>query len=136
MENFNQIDCLEILMVDDDQAIQLYHFLILKKLNLDHKAKKFFNGKKALEYIIENDDSSKKYIVFLDINMPVMNGWEFLVEIEKVKIHSSLQVFMLSSSIDSNDEKKSKTYKIVKKFLRKPLSTNLIREAIESPNLF
>jgi len=63
-------------------------------------------------------------IIFLDVNMPVMDGWEFLNEFQKFPeaIIEKCKVYMLSSSIDPSDILKSKAYKCVHGFISKPLT--------------
>ena len=63
----------------------------------------------------------KKYMILLDLNMPVMNGWEFLEELEKTEIASQAKVAIVTSSIDSADRKKAKEFEMVEYFLSKPL---------------
>ena len=63
-------------------------------------------------------------VIFLDINMPGMNGWEFLDEFNNLTHHvkTRCKIFMLTSSIDPSDIKKSQTYSTVKDFITKPLT--------------
>jgi CheY-like chemotaxis protein len=75
-------------------------------------------------------------VIFLDINMPIMNGWEFLDEYEKIKslVNKETSIYMLSSSVYNDDIKKAETYSCVKKFISKPLTLekleNLITAAV------
>ncbi len=85
---------------------------------------------KALEELVALSESGGKEfpdIIFLDINMPRMDGWEFLQEFEKLPdtILNKCSVYMLTSSIDPNDIEKSKTYKTVKNFFSKPLTPEI-----------
>ncbi len=62
-------------------------------------------------------------VIFLDLNMPEINGWEFLdvLSQQEQKYLNKCQVFILSSSVDSLEKEKAKTYKLVRAFLHKPL---------------
>ena len=78
-------------------------------------------------------ESAAPDVILLDINMPVLNGWEFLEELipQLDKFPNDLPVFMLSSTIDQADFDKAKTYSIVKGFYSKPLTKENLSE-IES----
>jgi CheY-like chemotaxis protein len=112
----------KILCVDDDPlTLMLNKKAISKTLNSEqiHTAT---NGKEALLYFNEQKDHPE--LIFLDLNMPVMDGWEFLdyftetmgSDIENIKI------IILSSSVNPEDYKKAKTYPVVIEFLNKPIT--------------
>ena len=90
----------------------------------------------GVEEGIELIRHSNPQLVFLDLNMPVMNGWEFLDEYEKIKslVQKETSIYMLSSSVYNDDIKKAETYTSVKKFISKPLTLekleNLIAAAV------
>jgi CheY-like chemotaxis protein len=126
----NEINDIEILLVDDDNMIQMFHRMLFRKVSMGYAINEFANGKKALDYLIANNTLNKEYLVFLDINMPVMNGWEFLDEIQNADIKSQLHVVMVTSSIDKTDIEKSKKYPIIKNYVQKPLTVSLINEIL------
>ena len=68
-------------------------------------------------------------IIFLDINMPMMDGWEFLNEFQKFPpvLTDNCSVVMLSSSADARDVERSRSYSVVKDFISKPLTPEKIR---------
>ncbi|WP_246200107.1 response regulator [Maribacter luteus] len=61
-------------------------------------------------------------VIFLDLNMPIMDGWEFSYEFVKLPLENIPRINIVSSSIDSRDIGKANTYDIVKVFIVKPLS--------------
>ncbi len=65
-------------------------------------------------------------IILLDIHMPYMNGWQFLEEYQMLpkSVLKKCKLFMFSSSVNPNDIEKSKTYKLVKGFISKPLTSD------------
>ena len=65
-------------------------------------------------------DNLKYPVIFLDINMPVMNGWQFLEQMQILNLNPT--VYILTSSIDQSDISKARTFKNVKAFLTKPLT--------------
>jgi CheY-like chemotaxis protein len=75
------------------------------------------------------DGTVKPDVIFLDLRMPVMNGFEFLQEYEKLNIDKEhTKIFMLSSSLDPNDIKRSFDNKYVTQFVHKPLSKQILEE--------
>ena len=79
---------------------------------------------------IEECNELKPDLIFLDINMPVMNGWEFLDEYQKLSKEqkAKMVLVMLTTSINPDDYEKSKQYPDVAGFRNKPLSTDLIKD--------
>jgi len=68
-------------------------------------------------------------VIFLDLRMPVMDGFEFLVEYDKLEIEKdSVKIFMLSSSLDPNDMRRSLANKYVTQFLHKPLTKKILED--------
>ena len=116
---------LQVLLVDDDPVVQYLHKTILSKFNLPEQ-KYFSNGELALDYILKNRDNDILFLVLLDINMPVMNGWEFLEELKNHTIKPLVKVIIVTSSIDSSDKFKARNYHQVFEFLEKPLQEDFI----------
>lgn len=120
-----------IMLVDDDQDTNLYNEIVLNNMNAAEHIVVFQNGKDALNYIVEKDD--RVDLILLDINMPVMNGWQFIEQYEQ--LHKDKQtavvVVMLTSSINYDDRKRSEAYESIAKFINKPLNAQLIKEILE-----
>lgn len=113
-----------IIIVEDDPISRLLiKSLVNKNYEVD-QSDTFLNGLEALNYIKENIESNQNLpdLILLDINMPVMDGWEFLEEISQIEKVRNIPVVMLTSSIDSEDEAKSKTFKNVIGYYYKPLN--------------
>ena len=85
----------------------------------------FKNGKEAYEHlsiIIKENKSLQPDIILLDINMPIMNGWQFLENITKIDIPKELKIFIVSSSENPEDIEKAKQYDFIKNYVVKPIS--------------
>ncbi len=91
----------------------------------------FKNGLEALKNLQEAQASGKMpQVILLDINMPVMNGWDFLTEFSKLsrEVQESTKIYIISSSIDQEDYQKSKNFLNVEKFLIKPVGIPELKE--------
>lgn len=91
------------------------------------------NGKFAIDQLVEiqrKDPAKLPDYILLDINMPIMNGWEFLDEYKRLNIDPTgkTKIFIISSSVFSNDINKARSYPLVKDFISKPLNVDKIVE--------
>ena len=111
---------LRVMVIDDDDIVLFLHDLMIKESGLSANPLSFSNGKAAIDYLQKNYRVTDSYLVFLDINMPVMNGWQFLKLIEELGYQ--VIVIIVSSSIDSADYQKAKEYPAVKEYVTKPLT--------------
>lgn len=119
-----------VFLVDDDPINNLINRRLLGKTGISDRIEEFLGGADALEKISElNPDDS--LIIFLDINMPVLNGWEFLNKYLETFSHRNDKIIILSSSIDFLDRQKANGYAIVSGFLEKPLTLEKISSQME-----
>lgn len=125
-----------VCLIDDDRIYQFTAKRIIELVNPSQKVIVFSNGKEAIDYFTDCIHSGEEIpeIVFLDINMPVMNGWEFLEAYTQVEsnIKNSTTIYVVSSSIDDADIQRSKNFKEVKDFIVKPLDKHLINNILSS----
>jgi CheY-like chemotaxis protein len=121
-----------IMLIDDNIHANYFNEIKLEQNNACDKITIFMNGKEALDYLVTNKETDVD-LILLDINMPVMNGWQFLSNIERVwrEIEKSIPIFILSSSVNTYDKQKSAEYKSVKGFINKPLNDNDLKEMID-----
>jgi CheY-like chemotaxis protein len=113
-------------IIDDDQ---IYVFGVKKLIALHNFCKNilvFGNGEEALNYMTPLIESAEKMpdVILLDINMPVMDGWEFLDEFIKIqpRAHKTIEVYMVSSSINPADVERAKKYSELSSYLIKPIT--------------
>src|SRR6195952_2274734 len=96
-----------ILLVDDDEINNFISIKLIKKAVPNADITACLNGRLAIEELSEIQNKGVKLpdFILLDINMPIMNGWEFLDEYEKLKIDPAhkTKIFIISSSVFSND---------------------------------
>lgn len=116
----------ELVLVEDDP---IFTFLLENSIHgagLKGGIIKFSNGLLALEYFKKNYTSDHNYIIFLDLNMPTMNGYEFMDAFEHIARTDNTMVFILTSSRSKNDMDIFKHNPFVSKYITKPISdTNL-----------
>ncbi|GEO04506.1 response regulator [Adhaeribacter aerolatus] len=98
----------------------------------------FYEAKEALVAIqagLEQNDLPS--LILLDLNMPLMDGWEFLEALTPLeeKLKDKVQIFILTSSVDPADEKKSQTYSLVSGFIPKPLSAESVNLMMQQLNV-
>lgn len=128
-----------ILLVDDDTVNNFIVINTLNKLDITENVDSVLNGADGIEYIknmIDNNRQLIPSIIFLDINMPVMDGWEFLEEFEKFAedIKKQCKIYMVSSSVYEDDISKSKHYSSVIDFISKPLMREKIMDIYNEYN--
>ena len=122
-----------ILLIDDDLTINYLHNRLIKKLAIAEHiilAKNGIEGITAFLELNERLHASETAVIFLDLNMPIMNGWEFLEKLSKAKNEITLQykIYILSSTINPDDKKKAKSHALVSGFLSKPLTKELLEQ--------
>lgn len=125
---------LNICLVDDDQIYQFTTKKTLELLNYDVKISSFTNGEQVLNFILQNvkDPDQLPDIILLDINMPVMDGWQFLQEFTLLKnaLSKHIKIYMVSSSSNQADIKRSKENYGVEDFFVKPINRSHFNEIL------
>lgn len=128
MEKFD-IACL----IDDDP---MYTYLMSKQMKLIDFCDSilvFSDGEEALKFlrpIVETPETLPS-VILLDINMPVLDGWQFLDEFVKFKFEKKITVYIVSSSIDQADYMKAASYKAIANFYVKPITNDNLYEMLK-----
>lgn len=117
----------QTMVVDDDPIYTMLMKKMLESNSFGSSLNDFSNGQTALEFLRENYQTDTIFIIFLDINMPVLDGWEFLDKIADFTTPENTLVLMVSSSIDQSDMDRANSNCYVIKYLAKPvLSSTLV----------
>lgn len=133
----------KILCVDDDPITLMLCKKVIERTSFAQEIVTAQNGEEAFQYFkkiigeIKNGVAIEyPKLVLLDLNMPVMNGWEFLDAYSKNKYQDLLtsKFIVLSSTIDPDDVNKSKGYKMVIDFMSKPITTEML-ESLKNKNI-
>ncbi|MCC9166626.1 response regulator [Pontibacter harenae] len=110
-------------IVDDDKISTFLTEHILEGFSKELKC--FSSAEAALEEIItvEAERKTHPFVVFLDLNMPIMDGWDFLeaISLKQERLKNRCKIVILTSSIDEEEKRRSAEYNLVLKFLSKPL---------------
>ena len=124
-------------IVDDDEVYKFFVKKILKIKKLADDVLTFTDGEEAFNYINENKENLEKLpdIIFLDINMPIMDGFQFMDEYTKIKakIDKKITIYMITSSIDPIDLERSKKYVEISDFIIKPITAEVLQRIINTP---
>ncbi|HQQ97758.1 MAG TPA: response regulator [Cyclobacteriaceae bacterium] len=125
-----------VAVIDDDSVYQFTANRTLKATQLAHQVLQFTNGQEALAFISSHAAEVNKLpdIIFLDINMPITDGWEFLDEYRKIKkaIAKPIRIYMVSSSIDPRDINRAKDNPEVVEYVEKPVSLSKFSELLKA----
>ncbi|MBC8769367.1 response regulator [Arenibacter sp. BSSL-BM3] len=124
----------EVLVIDDDKILCLVLNKVIESSNLP-SAHIFNKANSALEYITERNTSNQNFLVFLDINMPLMNGWEFLTALNSQTLNAKVHVSIITSSIDQNNRKKANEFDCIFDFLVRPVKLEDVVKFSELPLL-
>lgn len=125
MKNIN-VACI----IDDDPIFVLGTKRLMELSEFSGETLVFSNGELALNAITEMiaKKESLPEIIFLDINMPVMDGWDFLEEFETLSGTENVTIYVLSSSVDPADAERARSYPHVKDYITKPLNREKLKE--------
>lgn len=126
-------------IIDDDKLTVKLMSILISKNNFCDEIESFHNPQVALDKLKHNFNTNEILpdTILLDLNMPVMDGWQFLEEFLLLPIQKKITIFIMTSSIDPNDIDKAKNYSVVKDYIDKPITAqklNSLRELIEEIN--
>lgn len=126
-----------ILLIDDDEATNFLNQLVIEQCGYVDKVIIKQSGREALEYLSsvssENKMVTRPDVIFLDINMPAMDGWEFLEEYKKLNEEQKgkVMIVMLTTSLFKEDKERAVSVPEVSGFENKPLTKEKLESVME-----
>ncbi len=130
------IDHAFFILVDDVHINNVLAEHVLRKNAPFSQVVSFTDAVKALDYIsgVAKDGDDKRWVIFLDVYMPDVDGWEFLRRFGTMDEQQKrkFRIWMLSSSISPADHSRAKEYAHVSGFISKPLSSIAVKKVLES----
>lgn len=119
-----------ILLIDDDDDNNFIHKLIIEDTGWNIQVNTVLSVKEALQYLESGENPE---LIFLDINMPLLNGWDFLEEYKNLQSGDKKNsvIVLLTSSVNMNDENKALSFKEVAAYKNKPLTVDLLQELFQ-----
>jgi CheY-like chemotaxis protein len=124
-----QLNC--VLLIDDNDDDNFYHELVLRETDITKQIHVSETALKALKFL--ETTSTVPELIFLDINMPRLNGWEFLDRYRELDTErkAAVVIIMLTTSINPADEKRAGTIPEVNGFESKPLTHEMVNNIME-----
>lgn len=118
-------------IIDDDKLTIKLMSMIISKNNFCEKINSFYNPQVALDSLKQNcnDVENLPDVILLDLNMPILDGWQFLDEFVHLPIEKEISIFIVTSSIDPVDIEMAKKYDMVKSYIMKPITAEKLKEA-------
>jgi two-component SAPR family response regulator len=114
------------ILVDDDPISNMLNEYAIKKINPNATIYSFSDPKEGLDFVLSDFENqvTEKTVLFLDVNMPEITGWDFISKIEDANMiaKNQLIVFILSSSVNPVDSEKAKRHPLIADFIEKPIS--------------
>jgi CheY-like chemotaxis protein len=115
-----------IILVDDDEIMVYLTKRLVDKTDLAELSQVFGNGKELIDFLKQNHNKPDLLpeVIFLDLFMPVMDGWEFLEEYDQIKptLSKEITIYIITSSVSPADFNKAKNNKYVSDYVVKPMN--------------
>lgn len=115
-----------VCLIDDDHIFLYGAKRLMREIDFYEDLSVFSNGREALDHFrkVVHTNSSLPSLMFLDINMPIMTGWEFLEELLNLPgiDTDGMYIYIMSSSVDPRDLERIQAYPLIKNYILKPMT--------------
>ncbi|MCY7360245.1 MAG: response regulator [Rudanella sp.] len=121
-----------VLLVDDDADDNYFHQIVIDEMNITERIEVALDGVEALNFL-KKENLTYPDIIFLDVNMPKMNGWEFMEAYKELRADQKVKVVvvMLSTSENPEDKKRAGQFSEIVGFSSKPLTEEMLNGILE-----
>lgn len=123
-------------IIDDDEIYKFLLTTIINKNKLAENIVTFSDGEKGIKYITDNKAINEKIpdIIFLDINMPIMDGWQFIEEYASIKteLNKKIVIFMLSSSVNPINIERARKISEITDYVTKPIKLEEVKRVFDT----
>ena len=122
-----------VCIVDDDSIYVMLAKRLISLNRLSDDVCEFSEGREAFQGLKQRIDKGEHLpdVIFLDVNMPIWDGWDFLDEFSKLEISKRPEIYIVTSSTHSLDLEKAATYPIVSRCLTKPLELDDLKTILQ-----
>ncbi|MFT6698851.1 MAG: CheY-like chemotaxis protein [Porticoccaceae bacterium] len=123
-------------IIDDNKIYQFMLTRIINNNNLAEGIITFSDGEKAIHYLTDNKSTSENIpdVIFLDVNMPIMDGWQFIDAYASIKteIKKKVVIFMLSSSVNPIDIERASKINEISDYIIKPMKLEELKRIFDN----
>lgn len=130
---------MRIYIIDDDEIFQFTTRKMFQYLGQREGVESISNGQLAIDKLksYQTDPTNLPDIILLDINMPIMDGWDFLNQYDNIQglLPKDIRIYMISSSVDDRDLDRAEKNKYVTKYISKPVDELILKEMIGQTTL-
>ena len=121
-------------IIDDDPIYQFGIKLLLREMDFSKEILLYQDGQEAIDALFEKLGKGEQLpsVIFLDLNMPIKDGWEFLEDFIQIPHHNreKVTIYVISSSINPSDRERARQYSVVGNYIVKPISEENIKQII------
>ncbi len=117
-----------ICIIDDDDLFLIVSRSIMEDEDFAEHIHNFEDGREALNYLKSVENTKLPEVLFLDINMPMMDGWEFMEAFELLEIGNKTKIYITSSSINPIDLEKAEKNPFIQGFISKPITPDKLKK--------
>ncbi|MFC6996501.1 response regulator [Rufibacter roseus] len=124
----------KICVIDDDEIYQFYSKSIIDCTERVQEVLQFFDGQEALDFFQQHQqhDDQLPELILLDLEMPYLDGWQFLDQYRKLELARDITLFVVSSSASQTDREKALKYPCVKGYITKPMTAQQFKEILDA----
>jgi CheY-like chemotaxis protein len=121
-------------VIDDDQVFTFLLKKMIEKAQVTQETLFFENGQDAIDYLVACNSQQEKLpqLILLDINMPILDGWQFIEEYAKLKpsLSKCISIFMVSSSTETEDYERAMSTGHITDYIQKPIYASELQDIV------